>query len=65
MSHLGGVSVNAKLTKKLIITELFLPKYVGRPLVCHDVTHRFAIFAAEKGWNMQGPKRPFPPSLSR
>lgn len=48
MPHLGVTSVNAKLTKKLISTELFLPKYVVHPLVCHDVTHRFAIFAAEK-----------------
>lgn len=48
MSHLGVVSVNAKLTKKLISTELFLPKYAVRPLVCHDMAHRFAIFAAEK-----------------
>ena len=24
--------------------------------MCHDVTHRFAIFAAEKRWNMQDQK---------
>ena len=60
MPHLGVTSVNAKLIKKLISTELFLSKYAVRPLVCHDVTHHFAIFAAEKGWNMHGPKRSFP-----